>query len=65
MKSSLAGFQNSGIWPFLRNDFSNEDFQVASVVYGQSNEPSVLTAGSNCRLVTMTFGMNLSGYNVK
>jgi len=27
MKNILAGFENSGIWPFARNAFSDEDFK--------------------------------------
>ena len=46
MKSTLAGFQNSGMWPFSINDFGDEDFQVATVVCGGSNEPSIVTAQS-------------------
>jgi len=42
----MGGFQNSGMWPFSRNAFSDEDFKVASAVCGRSNEPSVLTAQS-------------------
>jgi hypothetical protein len=42
----LAGFENSGIWPFSRSAFSNKDFKAASVVCGGSNEPSVLTVWS-------------------
>jgi hypothetical protein len=46
MKSTLAGFQNSGLWPFSRNDFSDKDFQVATAVCGASNEPSVHSQGA-------------------
>jgi hypothetical protein len=34
----VAEFENSGIWPFARNDFSDEDVKVASIVCGGSNE---------------------------
>jgi hypothetical protein len=37
MKSILAGFENSVIWPFSRSAFSNEDFKAASGVCGGSN----------------------------
>jgi hypothetical protein len=37
MKNILAGFGNSVIWPFARNAFS-DDFKVASIVCGGSNE---------------------------
>jgi hypothetical protein len=53
MNSILAGFQNSGMGPFSRNDFSDEDFQVASIICGGSKEPSVLTAKS--RDLTSTY----------
>jgi hypothetical protein len=44
MKNISAQFQNTGVWPFSRYAVSDENFQVASVVCGGSNEPSVLTA---------------------
>lgn len=44
MKNISARFQNTGVWPFSRYAVSDENFQVASVVCGGSNEPSVLTA---------------------
>jgi len=43
-KNTLAGFENSGIWPFSRSAFHVEDFEVVSVLYGGSNERCVLTA---------------------
>jgi hypothetical protein len=39
MKIISAGFQNSGIWPFSRNAFSDENFKVASVACGGSVDP--------------------------
>lgn len=42
----LAGFENSGIWPFWVNAFSVKDFKVASTLCGGSNKPRVLTAWS-------------------
>jgi hypothetical protein len=39
-------FENSSIWPFSRNAFSDEGFTAASVVCGGFNEPSVLTLQS-------------------
>jgi len=45
MKNILAGFGNSGIWPFARNAFSDEDFKVASIVCG-GRMNTVVTAWS-------------------
>jgi hypothetical protein len=42
----LAGFENSGNWPFARNAFSDEDFKVASIVCGGSNEHCSNSMGS-------------------
>jgi hypothetical protein len=44
MKNILAGVDNSGIWPFSVNAFSDKDFRVASALCGGSNEPCVLKA---------------------
>jgi hypothetical protein len=45
MEIIVAGFENSSIWPFARNDFSDEDFKVASIVCsGVMNNKHVLTA---------------------
>jgi hypothetical protein len=38
MKNILAKFENSGVSPFARNAFSDEDFKVASIVCGGNNE---------------------------
>ena len=43
MKNILAWLENSGIWPFSRNDFSDEGFKTVSFVCGGFNKPSVLT----------------------
>jgi hypothetical protein len=31
VKNTWTGFENSGIWPFSRNAFCDEDLKVASV----------------------------------
>jgi hypothetical protein len=54
MKNILDGFENSGIWPFSKNAFSDEDFKVGSVVCVGSNEPSVPTAWSVCLISSMS-----------
>jgi hypothetical protein len=54
MKNIFEGVENSHIWPFLRNAFSDEDFEVGSVVCGGSNEPSVPTAWSVCLISAMS-----------
>jgi len=51
MKNILDGFENSGIWPFSRNAFSDEDFKVGC---GGNNEPSVPTAWSMCLISSMS-----------
>jgi len=40
------GLKNSGIWPFVRNAFMDEDFKAASVLCGGKNEHCFLTARS-------------------
>ena len=37
VKNTWAVFENSGIWPFSRNAFSDEDLKVASVRCGGSS----------------------------
>jgi hypothetical protein len=51
MKNILDGFENSGIWSFSRNAFSDEDFKVGC---GGSNETSVPTAWSVCLISSMS-----------
>jgi hypothetical protein len=46
MRNVLVWSENSGIWPFSRNTFIDEDFKAAPVVCGGNNERCVLTARS-------------------
>lgn len=46
MWNILAGCENSGVWSFSRNTFSEADFKAASVVCGGRNEVSVQTERS-------------------
>ena len=46
MRNVLVGFENPGIWPFVRNTCIDENFKESSIVCGGNNEPCVLTARS-------------------
>lgn len=43
IKNVSAWFENFGIWPFSRNTSGDEIFKAAFVLFGKSNELSLLT----------------------